>query len=172
MKKVLLVVIALFFVQFSFAQKLTVYIVRHAEKDISNTTLKDPELSFEGKQRALELNRILKGKGINDIFSTNYIRTRNTAGPLRDYRGLPLHLYDATKPADLVKTIKTEYDGKTLLIVGHSNTVLELIEAFGGKKPFEEIPETVYDNLFKLTINGDKISVSASKYGKKSAEEN
>ncbi len=171
MKNIILLICSVFFIQVAAAQNNTIYIVRHAEKEVSNAKTNDPELSFEGKERALELRRVLKGKGISDVFTTNYIRTRNTGGPLRDLKGIPMHIYDASKPADLVKKIKEDYNKNNLLIVGHSNTVLEMIEAFGAKRPVDEITEDQYDYLFKVTIKGEKVSVSTSKYGPKKVKE-
>lgn len=172
MKKLLLIFCSFFVFQLAMAQKNTVYIVRHAEKDLTDTDSRNPELSFEGKQRALNLRRELRGKDIDVVFSTDYTRTRNTAGPLKDYRGISLVIYNAAKLGDLVDLVKKDYEGKNVLIVGHSNTILETVAAFGGEKPFDSVSEDIYDNLFRVTINGDKVAVSASKYGKKSEIKN
>lgn len=168
MKKLLLFACSLFLFQMAVAQKHTIYVVRHAEKDLTDKDQRNPELSFEGKQRALDLRRELRGKNIDAVFSTDYIRTRNTAGPLRDYRGIQLTTYNPSKLQDLVETVKRDYADKNILIVGHSNTILETVAAFGGEKPMDEVTEDIYDNIFKIVINGNKVSVTASKYGEKS----
>jgi hypothetical protein len=45
--------------------------------------------------------------------------------------------------------------GKNALIVGHSNTVLETIEALVEKRPFEAISDQDYDYLFQVSIAPD-----------------
>jgi hypothetical protein len=58
--------------------------------------------------------------------------------------------------------------GKPILIVGHSNTALEIIEAAGGTKPFATIADEEYDNLFLVTIKKNGTAkVRAMKYGTK-----
>ena len=57
---------------------LPVFLVRHAEKVDQSM---DPDLSMEGYRRAGELARVLADAGIERIFSSDYVRTRETAGP-------------------------------------------------------------------------------------------
>ncbi len=171
-KALLLLVLALGMQQFLYAQKtLNVWIVRHAEKDVSDPKAKDPDLTAEGYQRAEALMKVLKGKRIDSIFSTDYKRTKLTGFPLADRIGITIKPYDATKPIILVKNLKENAGGKNIVIVGHSNTVLELIEAFGAKRPVPTITDDEYDYIFSLTIKGDKIEAKAAKYGKKSKVE-
>ncbi len=62
-----------------FAQhrKLTVILLRHAEKDISeNADTANPDLSAEGKLRAQKLIQIINKYHPDAIYSTNFIRTR------------------------------------------------------------------------------------------------
>jgi 2,3-bisphosphoglycerate-dependent phosphoglycerate mutase len=59
----------------------TFYVVRHAEK-VDNST--NPLLSEDGKERAKDLTRKLVNKNISLIYSTDYLRTKNTAKPLAD----------------------------------------------------------------------------------------
>ena len=68
--------------------------------------------------------------------------------------------------AELRKRLLSGFRGKTIVVVGHSNTVLEIIEALGGKKPFREIADNQYDNIFKIDISArGKVKVLAQKYG-------
>jgi len=66
----------------------------------------------------------------------------------------------------LVDSIKTNYTGKTIIVAGHSNTVLEIIEALGGKKPKEELTDDDYDYIFELAVKEDKAKVKMEQYGR------
>ncbi|RYG20492.1 MAG: histidine phosphatase family protein [Chitinophagaceae bacterium] len=173
MKKLLLLfVLAIGLEQTLCAQKaLKVWIVRHAEKDTSDVKERDPDLSSAGAERAEALKKELKGQRIDSIFSTDYKRTKLTGFPLADITGISIKTYEPTKVAEFVKSLKENAAGKKILIIGHSNTVLELIEAFGAKRPVEKISDKEYDYLFSLTIKGDKVEVKTDKYGAKSAVE-
>lgn len=77
--------------------------------------------------------------------------------------------YEAHDVAQLRERVRTEYKGKTVVIAGHSNTLLPIIKAFGAKSPLEQIGENQYDNLFRLKISPrGKASVQAFKYGARS----
>jgi 2,3-bisphosphoglycerate-dependent phosphoglycerate mutase len=148
------------------AQKtLKVWVVRHAEKLAIDPKDKDPELSDEGKLRAQALLKELKGEEIDSIFATNYKRTKLTGFPLADKIGISVRTYDPAKIKILAKEWMGNAKGKNLLIVGHSNTVLEIIEAFGGSKPVKELTDDDYDYLFELTIKGTKVDVKVARYG-------
>ncbi len=150
------------------AQKsVKIWIVRHAEKDMDNPTDKDPDLSEKGKMRAEALMKELKGKGIDSIFSTPYKRTKFTAFPLADRIGLAINTYDPAKPELLAERIRKNSDGKKILIVGHSNTILPLIKAFGGTTPVEEIKDEEYGYIFTLLVKANKTDVEVGKYGDK-----
>lgn len=170
MKKLLfLLVLAVGLQQTLYAQKtLKVWIVRHAEKDITDAKDRDPDLSAAGAERAEALKKELKGQKIDSIFSTDYKRTKLTGFPLADITGISIKTYEPSKAAELVKSLKENAGGKKILIIGHSNTVLELIEAFGAKRPVPSIADDEYDYLFSLTIKGDKTDVKTDKYGQKS----
>src|SRR6476469_7930734 len=73
----------------------TYYVVRHAEKESSSTTMtSDVPLSAAGKERAIELKNALQNAHIRYIFSTNYNRTISTAEPTRQYFNTDIIFYD------------------------------------------------------------------------------
>lgn len=173
MKKVLIVfLLALGLQQTLLAQKtLKVWVVRHAEKDVSDAKDRDPDLSPAGAKRAEALMKKLKGQKIDSIFTTDYKRTKLTGFPLADRIGISLKTYDPANATQLATGLKTNAVGKKILIVGHSNTVLELIEAFGGKRPLAKLSDDDYDYIFELTIKGDKVEVKTDNYGEESRSE-
>ncbi|MFC3561265.1 phosphoglycerate mutase family protein [Pedobacter jamesrossensis] len=161
MKKLLLLLSVIFlFYQSVNAQTTEIWVVRHAEKDKSNPQEKNPDLSQEGRTRAGDLATYLKKEKFDVAFSTPYKRTNQTLDSLVIPKVIK---YNDIK--SLVDSVKTNYVGKKIVIAGHSNTVLEIIEAFGGKRPREELTDDDYDFIFRLTVKGDKAKVKMSQYG-------
>ncbi|MES2417657.1 MAG: phosphoglycerate mutase family protein [Bacteroidota bacterium] len=149
------------------AQKTTtIWVVRHAEKDTTNLKDQDPDLSPEGKERAEALSAYFGRKDLDSIFSSNYKRTRLTGFPLADKIGITIKLYDPNTQKAFAKELLTNAGGKKMLIIGHSNTVQELLVAFGAQKPVKELTDEDYDYIFRLTIKGDKREVKVDRYGK------
>lgn len=149
------------------AQKTTkIWVVRHAEKDTSNVKDRDPDLSPEGKERAADLAKHLRGERLDSIFATNYKRTKLTGFQLADKIGITIKTYDASKQNAFAKQLLANAEGKKMLIVGHSNTVQELLVAFGVEKPVKDLTDEDYDYIFLLTIKGTKMEVKVDRYGK------
>ncbi len=56
--------------------------------------------------------------------------------------------------------------GKNYLVVGHSNTVPQMIRAIGLQPGFEgNIPDGQYDNLFEITVKRKETQLLVKKYG-------
>ncbi|WP_421945665.1 phosphoglycerate mutase family protein [Pedobacter sp.] len=142
------------------AQTTEVWVVRHAEKDKSNPQEKNPDLSNEGTRRAGDLAKFLSKVKFDAAYTTPYKRTRQTLDSLIIPKVIE---YNDIKA--LVDSVKTNYAGKKIIIAGHSNTVLEIIEAFGGKRPREELTDDDYDFIFRLNVKGDKAKVKMDQYG-------
>ena len=159
------------------AQKSTfVYLVRHAEKVVTDPTNKDPLLTEQGHQRALNLGEKLKKQKLSVIYCTDYQRTKLTAEPIAEKKNLIIQIYDPKNLKAFAEKILEDNKGKKVLIVGHSNTVLETIEALGGKRPITTISDNEYDYFFTVEISvaglvnvkfghyGDKTESSVSSY--------
>lgn len=146
----------------------TVILVRHAEKNIEPNN-PDPDLSPAGQARAQELVRVLGAAGITSIYGTQYKRTQQTAKPLADSLHLAVNVIEAKKTQDLINSIRTTNRGQTILVVGHSNTVPEIITALGGGN-VPEIPDSDYDNMYFVSIyKSGSAKVTKIKYGSPSA---
>lgn len=142
----------------AFAQA-TVFVVRHAERADSGgptggTMAADPDLSAAGRARAESLATVLKDAGIVVVFATEFKRTQQTAAPLAKATGLSVTTAP-TETAALVEIVKATIGN--VLVVGHSNTVPELIKALGVTTPVT-VGDAEYDNLF-IVRTGDKPSV-------------
>ena len=135
------------------AQQL-VYLVRHAERADQAAPAgqmqapNDPPLSPAGEARAKRLATMLRDAGITAIFTTQFRRTRDTAQPLASARGLTPLVNPGADTAGLVAKLRAEHATGIVLVVGHSNTIPEIIAALGG--PAITIADNEYDNLFVL----------------------
>lgn len=151
------------------AQPTTVYVVRHAEKD-PTPGLADPALTATGQQRAQALREELvkAPRPVATVFSTNTLRTRTTAMPLATQLQIPVEVYDARQQAALASRIRREYAGRVVLVVGHSNTILETVEALGAQRPVPSVGDDEYNYLLEVTMPRDSTKAStvvARRYG-------
>lgn len=112
-----------------------IYMVRHAEKDM--VPKNDPPLTTDGVIRSVDLASWFKDIKIDTVFSTDYVRMRETVKPLTEQQNLDISIYDAKEFEDFAKQLK-KMKVDTILVVGHSNTILEQIEALGFKRPQEK----------------------------------
>lgn len=134
----------------------TLIFVRHAEKAALPEA--DPGLSDAGVRRATELARqlvdadVVPGVGVDAVYSTSYRRTVDTAKPVADALNLPVMTYDAADTGSIIESILKEYKGKIVLVVGHSDTVPEMIANMGASKNVPPIAENEYDNIYLVTI--------------------
>jgi broad specificity phosphatase PhoE len=126
------------------------FLVRHAEKQEIGD---DPGLNAAGKARAEGLARLLATADLGAVYSTDFRRTRQTARAVAGSRGLEVHLYDPVDPGPLLDTL-AETGGRYLL-VGHSNTVPDMVDRLGGE-PYGAIEEQgEYDRLYVVTVGVD-----------------
>jgi len=139
------------------AQKKTVILLRHAEKDLSpEQNSSDPELSAAGKERAQRLLRALKKYRPFAIYSSNYIRTRATAAPLAEKYKITVQIYDPRKLSDIAAAV-TESNARRIVVVGHNNTTSALTNLLIGEKKFKDLLETEYDKIFILKFKNGSL---------------
>ena len=153
--KCILFMLSLHLCMIATAQKTTVWIVRHAEKDTAYVNRQDPDLTATGQQRALDLAAYLQKENIIKVFSTDTKRTKQTAKHVK----APLEIYNPKNLTGLLEVLNQQVKGKSVLIVGHSNTVLETIEALGGKRPVPLLTDDDYDYIFKIELEATKSAV-------------
>jgi phosphohistidine phosphatase SixA len=152
------------------SSKTKIYLVRHAEKQ-SGT---DPELTDAGKKRAGDLMRTLQNKKVQRIYVTQFKRTQITGDSMRLQLGIDTVHYQADENGiDLFNKIAAHGDfNKSILIIGHSNTVPDYIKKLGvANYPQANIGDTEFDNLFKVyykrpfLFSPFKAYVKRGKYG-------
>jgi 2,3-bisphosphoglycerate-dependent phosphoglycerate mutase len=141
----------------------TYYIVRHAEKEPTTTMTSDVPLSDAGRQRAQALRMLLQNGNIRHIFSTNYIRTRSTVQPLADALHLPVEIYD---PKDTTFISKLKALKGNVLVVGHSNTVDDLVNSLSGRREVEgDLADSQYGDLFIVKKKGSRLVFEKKHFG-------
>jgi broad specificity phosphatase PhoE len=107
----------------------TIYVIRHLQKESGA----DPTLTAEGKAGASALAELLADKGIEAIYATPTRRAMETAAPLAARLGIAIEPYDPADPAALAEAAAGRKGA--ILVVGHSNTVPDLVARFGGAEP-------------------------------------
>ncbi len=127
-----------------------IYLVRHAERA---DTSADSPLSSAGQARAKRLASWLRDAGITKIYTTDLRRTIQTAAPLAAAINLTPTVIAASDTAALVARVHAAGPHDRLLIVGHSNSVPEVLRAL-GVTPAIAIADTEFDNLFVVIPHG------------------
>ena len=124
-----------------------IFIVRHAEK--ASTSDKNPDLSPEGQKRADALANILKNSQITAVFVTEFKRTQETAAPTARAAHVSPTVIVANDIGVLVERLRS-LNGNAL-VVGHGNTIPDLLKALGITTPVS-IPEDDYAEIFAVVL--------------------
>ena len=126
-----------------------IYILRHTEKE--DDVSEDPLLSESGIKRAKYWKRVLADIDINQIYTTDFKRNIQTAKTLAENYDVKPELYYPMS-FDIVKFIN-EIKGQKVLIIGHSNTIPDMVNRLIGESTYPPMSHTDYDKLFLITIN-------------------
>jgi broad specificity phosphatase PhoE len=134
-----------------------IFVVRHAERadqgaapmppTAQGMIPNDPSLSEAGTARAAKLAALLASADVKHIFTTEFKRTRETAAPLAGKLKVDAVMSASRDPQPLIDAVRKTTGN--VLIVGHSNTVPDLLKRLGLKETIA-IAENEYDNLFIL----------------------
>jgi phosphohistidine phosphatase SixA len=137
----------------SVSAQQTIFVVRHAER--ADTPVPggtpmmapatDPPLSAAGNERAARLAAILRSADIRHVFTTEFLRTRQTAAPTAQAQRLEI-VAVSSRDAEAVVSQARQAKGNVLM-VGHSNSVPDLLKRLGIKEAIT-IADTEFDNLF------------------------
>jgi broad specificity phosphatase PhoE len=131
----------------------TVVLVRHAEKALS--TIEDPPLAPEGEQRSEHLAQMFgEGAGagrLEAIYVSNTRRTQQTAAPLAARLHLVPVILASTDAGASASRILSEHRGGAVLVIGHTNTVPELVRELSGKE-IEPIADGDFGEIYVLSV--------------------
>jgi broad specificity phosphatase PhoE len=112
----------------------TIILVRHAEK--ATTGGDNPELSAEGTKRADRLQVSFPNVKPDAFYSTAYLRTQHTLAPWAKQALKEIITYDAAKQPEFADSLLKQ-TGKTIVVVGHSNTVPGLVNLLLDQEKFQ-----------------------------------
>lgn len=150
-----ILVIALGFWLVSAASTTTIFVMRHAEKLTINPDDPDPALAPAGEARALELaqffGRAPRGQGLDAVIVSEFRRTQDTVRPLANRLGIPVIVVPAEDTSATAKRALSENRGGRALIVGHSDTVPELVRELSGVD-VGPMSEAEYGIVYLVTI--------------------
>jgi phosphohistidine phosphatase SixA len=136
------------------ADSTTVIVIRHAEKE--SGSLVDPPLSAAGEARATLLSRIFgdsKGLGSLDaIYISTALRNRMTAAPLAKRLGLVPIAASTGDPKSLVQRVLRDHSGGRVLIIGHLDTVPEIVSILAGRSDVPKIDEQDFGVMYVVTV--------------------
>ena len=142
--------LAFFFAAGATAQPPVIFLVRHAERAaISGHVPSDTGLSAAGRKRAEALARVLKDAQITAVYTTEYKRTRETAAPVAQSLGIQPEVIPGDDLRGLIAKLKAS--SGNVLVVGHSNTLPQIISALGVSSRVT-VAESDYDNLFLVVL--------------------
>jgi broad specificity phosphatase PhoE len=148
--RLFLCLLAFFFAASATAQPPVIILVRHAERAaISGRVPSDTGLSATGHERAEALAKALKDAQIAAIYTTEYKRTRETAVPLAQSLGIQPEVIPGDDLRGLIAKLKASPGNA--LVVGHSNTLPQIISALGVSSRVT-VAESDYDNLFLVLL--------------------
>jgi broad specificity phosphatase PhoE len=132
--------------QHAAAQKV-IYIVRHAEKEMSGT---DPDLSSAGRKRAQALADLLKNANIKAIYTGSAARTKQTAKPLADALTITPEAIPDGNPDKTFESAIHKHWNEAILIVGHSDTIEPLLKKWATSAAIH-IDDTDFSTLLIVT---------------------
>lgn len=113
---------------YSAAAQDAVYLIRHAEKELSGP---DPALTPEGRKRAEDWAVMLGDVGLDAIITSDAIRTQETGEIIAEAIGLQASALPKSDVAGLVDALEFDHDQDTVLIVAHAETIPRILENLG-----------------------------------------
>ena len=92
---------------------------------------------------------MLKDAQITAVYTTEYKRTRETAAPVAQSLGIQPEVIPGDDLRGLIAKLKAS--SGNVLVVGHSNTLPQIISALGVSSRVT-VAESDYDNLFLVVL--------------------
>ena len=150
------------------AAEVTIYIVRHAEKqqlpeDAPQAEREDPPLSRDGQLRAMGLPEDVPVRQIDAIYVTKTKRSKDTASAVVALNSVKPIYYPPNDVDGLVERLRRRH-GQHVLVVGHSNTIPPLLKGLGVQEPVE-IDHGQYGDLWVVTLTGAGATLELRRFG-------
>jgi broad specificity phosphatase PhoE len=137
------------------ADSTTIIVIRHAEKDV-NADPVDPPLSAAGVARAELLSQMFgdtKSLGhLDAIYISPALRNRLTVAPLAARLGIRATVVAADDVKSVTRRALNEHSGGRVLVVGHTDTVPQIVAALSGYPTIPAIAEHEYGTMYIITV--------------------
>jgi phosphohistidine phosphatase SixA len=154
MKRTLLLLCFLLFgacLQAAHAQS-TIFVSRHADRYGSEP---DPSLTPAGEKQAKALAQLLCEANVRHIFTTELIRTRQTAEPLARLIQVTPEAVPQANFDELIQKVRAALQpNQSILVVGHRETVPKIVHVLTGKE-IAPIRGDEYGRLIAITMFPD-----------------
>jgi len=150
------------------ATTTTIVVIRHAEKQIG--TIDDAPLSPQGEQRATRLAQMFGDPEafgrVEQIYVTDTRRTQQTVAGLAQRLALkPVVLQGKLSPGEIARRVLHENRGRLALVVGHGNTVPQIVKELSDARQVPALGEEEFDTMYVVTVPTiGKSSVLRMKY--------
>jgi 2,3-bisphosphoglycerate-dependent phosphoglycerate mutase len=132
----------------------TIIVMRHAEKESGKDP--DPELSSEGKKRAVQLAYLFKDIPVTRLLATPFKRTQHTLANIASDKSIMIESYESSKIAELASNLK-QLSGQTVIIAGHSNTAPDLVNQLLNEKKYNQLNENEFGKIWIVTLYSGKV---------------
>jgi broad specificity phosphatase PhoE len=109
-------------------------------------------LSAVGVARAERLAALLAAAPLAAVYASDTRRAQQTAAPLAARHRLPVTVRSAKDVRGLIDDIGARHVGRTVVVVGHSNTVPEIVSALTRGKQTVSIADDQFDRIFIVTV--------------------
>ena len=154
-------------VQYVFAQQNTFILIRHAEKDTtvqgSTTMNANPPLSKQGLKRAKKLVKALKKYSVDEIYSTDFVRTKTSVEPLSVKTDIEVKTYNHKQLKEFANMLVAKQN-KTIVIAGHSNSTPALVNLIIKKETYPALDESIYNKIYIVKQNNNEFTVDVKEY--------
>lgn len=153
---------------------ITVLLLRHAERAVAPAD--DPPLTPAGIERAHALVSVAGNAGVRAIFTTQYVRSVQTAKPLAHHLRITptVMVVDPADPEayaqELVASIRSASQETPVLVVSHTNTIPMIVAALGAAA-IPPVSEAEFDKLFFIEApkRSGRARIVQARYGAPSA---
>jgi broad specificity phosphatase PhoE len=129
----------------------TYFVMRHLHTPQGE---RDPDLTAQGRAAAERLVQMFVRERPAIIYVSSFKRSQQTAAPLAARLGLTPIVYD---PADTPALVARVRAGPwPVLIVGHSNTVPDIVQQLGGARP-GDLTHPDFGDLWRIAADGTTV---------------
>ena len=125
-----------------------VFVIRHAEQELTGQV--DAGLRPEGRERATDWAKILRPSGLDLVVTTEIKRSRDTGAIIAEALEVPQVEFSRGGSSGIAKFLRENYPEDVILVVGHSETIPQLLRSFGYQDTFP-ISRSAYGWLFIVT---------------------